>query len=42
MFRELFELSAEELHQLYLKMNEDVPEAIDYQLRRRAIINGDE
>jgi hypothetical protein len=28
--------------QLYLKMNEEVPEAMDYQLRRRALLNGDE
>ena len=40
--RELFELSCEELHQLYLKMHEDVPEAMDYLLRRRALLNGDE
>ena len=40
--KELFELTADELHQLYLRMYEDVPEAMDYQLRRRAIINGDE
>ena len=40
--KELFELSAEDLHQLFLKMHEDVPEAMDYQLRRRAILNGDE
>ena len=40
--QELFELSPEDLHQLYMKMHEDVPEAMDYQLRRRAILNGDE
>ena len=40
--KELFELYAEDLHQLFLKMHEDVPEAMDYQLRRRAILNGDE
>jgi len=40
--KELFELSAEDLHNLFLKMHEDVPEAMDYQLRRRAILNGDE
>ena len=40
--QELFELGPEDLHQLYMKMHEDVPEAMDYQLRRRAILNGDE
>ena len=40
--QELFELCPEDLHQLYMKMHEDVPEAMDYQLRRRAILNGDE
>ena len=40
--KELFELSWEDLHQLYVKMNEDVPEAMDYLLRRRALLNGDE
>jgi hypothetical protein len=40
--KELFELGSEELHQLYLRMHDEVPEAMDYQLRRRAILNGDE
>ena len=40
--KELFELTSEELHQLYLKMHDDVPEAMDYLLRRRALLNGDE
>ena len=40
--KELFELGCEELHGLYMKMNEEVPEAMDYLLRRRALLNGDE
>ena len=40
--KELFELSWEDLHSLYVRMNEDVPEAMDYLLRRRALLNGDE
>ena len=40
--KELFELSWDDLHQLYVKMHEDVPEAMDYLLRRRALLNGDE
>ena len=40
--KELFELSWEDLHSLYVRMHEDVPEAMDYLLRRRALLNGDE
>ena len=40
--KELFELGCEDLHSLYMKMNEEVPEAMDYLLRRRALLNGDE
>ena len=31
-----------DLHSLYVRMHEDVPEAMDYLLRRRALLNGDE
>ena len=31
-----------DLHSLYIRMHEDVPEAMDYLLRRRALLNGDE
>ena len=40
--KELFELGWEELHSLYTKMHDEVPEAMDYLLRRRALMNGDE
>ena len=40
--KELFELCWEDLHSLYVRMHEDVPEAMDYLLRRRALLNGDE
>ena len=31
-----------DLYSLYVRMHEDVPEAMDYLLRRRALLNGDE
>ena len=40
--KELFEFPAEDLNALYQKMYDEAPDSIDYLLRRRAILNGEE